>query len=180
MSANRLDFDGLDPPVGMELLSIYWNRQLHTGLVVYRTAFMRDMACGGPYFSKLLLNAIYYSASKHCSSTSIRQIAMDKATAGWSFRERFSELLREAFDKTNVTTIQALLIMSSSLFSRCDERSTSWLYAGNAFNMIIDSGLHVVPSLSPRKSDEDFEIRRRIFWSAFCKLTKLYIYDFVY
>jgi hypothetical protein len=55
----KLDFDGVDPELGMHLLDLHWNRQHHSFLLTYRPAFMRDMACGGPYFSKILLNAIY-------------------------------------------------------------------------------------------------------------------------
>ncbi|CZR55906.1 uncharacterized protein PAC_05794 [Phialocephala subalpina] len=166
LASNSLNFDGLSPELGMQLLSLYWSRQLHAGLIVYRPAFMRDMACEGPYFSKILLNAMYYSVSKHSPNTSIRQNAADKATAGWSFRQRFTELLRDEYDKSKITTVQALLIMASSMFTRCDERSASWLYAGNAFNMIIDMGLHVISS-SSQKMAEESEIRRRVFWSAY-------------
>uniref|UniRef100_A0A8H7NHS4 Xylanolytic transcriptional activator regulatory domain-containing protein n=1 Tax=Bionectria ochroleuca TaxID=29856 RepID=A0A8H7NHS4_BIOOC len=175
-ATGALDFDGVEPSLGMELLSIYWTRQPHAGLIVYRTVFMRDMACGGPYFSKLLLNAMYYSASKHCSSTAIRHEAKDINTAGWSFRQRFTEILRDQFDQSRITSIQALLIMSSSLFSRCDERSVSWLYAGNAFNMLIDMGIHVRRGTSRSMSPEELEVRRRVFWGAFLidKLLCLY------
>ena len=167
-SAGKLDFDGVDPEIGMHLLSIYWCRQLYTAQIIYRPAFMRDMACNGPYFSKLLLNAIFFTVSKHCARPELRSDPEDIKTTGWSFRQRFSELLRDNFDKSKITTLQALLIMSNSLFSRCDERSLSWLYAGNAFNMIIDLGLHVLPP--PEKlSAEDLEIRKRVLWGAYCK-----------
>jgi hypothetical protein len=56
--------------------------------------------------------------------------------------QRFMELFITAFDKSEITTIQALIIMASPLFTRCDERSLSWLYSGIAFNMIIDLGMH--------------------------------------
>ncbi|KAH6985150.1 fungal-specific transcription factor domain-containing protein [Ilyonectria destructans] len=176
LASNQLDFDGVDPELGMDLLSIFWARQLHVGLIVYRTAFMRDMASGGPYFSKLLLNAIYYSASKHSSAVSIRQDAADRATAGWAFRQRFTDLLRDVFGSARITTLQALLIMTSSLFTRCDERSISWLYAGNAFNMIIDCGIHVESWSSGNMAAEESEIRRRVYWGAFLvdKLQCLY------
>ncbi|KAJ0415204.1 fungal-specific transcription factor domain-containing protein [Aspergillus carlsbadensis] len=164
MARGNLDFDGVDPGLGMHLLSLFWTRHLHAGLVVYRPAFMRDMACKGPYFSKLLLNAMFYSVSKHSPRTEIQR-DNKRDTAGWSFRQRFTELLRDEFDRSSIPTIQALLIMASSLFTRCDERSTSWLYAGNAFNMAIDLGLHVEPqtSLTP----EEREIRRRVLWASF-------------
>lgn len=131
---------------------------------------MRDMACGGPYFSKLLLNAIYFGASKFSPRLDVRKDPNDVRTAGWEYRERVRKLLGSALDRSDVTTIQALLIMANSLFALGDERSAAWLYAGLAFRMIVDLGMHVdVSDLgSTRKfSDEDLEIRRRVFWAAF-------------
>jgi hypothetical protein len=168
LAAGRLDFDGVDPEIGMHLLSIYWSRQLYTAQIIYRPAFMRDMACEGPYFSKLLLNAIFFVVSKHCDSPELRSDPNDITTAGWKFRQRFTQLLRDCFDKSEITTLQALLIMSNALFSRCDERSLSWLYAGNAFNMFIDLGLHVLPSPDSIPAEE-LEIRKRVLWGAYCE-----------
>ncbi|KAJ3539971.1 hypothetical protein NM208_g5265 [Fusarium decemcellulare] len=176
-SSHRLDFDGVDPELGMQLLSLYWSRQLHAGLLVYRPAFMRDMACGGPYFSKLLLNAMYYSVSKHSPNESIRREASNRGSAGWLFRQRFKDLLNDEFDKSSITTIQALLIMASSLFTRCDERSLSWLYAGNAFNMLTDMGLHVWSAQSRASKPEESEIHTRVFWAAYRRHPSLRIAD---
>ncbi|KAK8038689.1 hypothetical protein PG993_007100 [Apiospora rasikravindrae] len=178
--AGTLDFDGVDPELGMHLLFLHWNRQHHSFLLTYRPAFMRDMACGGPYFSKILLNAIYFGASKFSPRREVRRDPNDVRTAGWRFRERVRALLGGALDRSEITTIQALLVMTNSLFALGDERSAAWLYAGLAFRMIIDLGLHVdAPDLSgsPRKfSDEDVEIRRRVFWGAFVvdKIQSLY------
>lgn len=170
--AGTLDFDGVDPELGMHLLSLHWNRQHHSFLLTYRPAFMRDMACGGPYFSKILLNAIYFGASKFSPRREVRRDPDDVRTAGWAFRERVRKLLGDALDSSDITTIQALLVMTNSLFALGDERSAAWLYAGLAFRMIIDLGMHVdAPGLGiTRKfSDEDLEIRRRVFWGAFGK-----------
>ncbi|KUJ11238.1 uncharacterized protein LY89DRAFT_594836 [Mollisia scopiformis] len=168
--AGKLDFDGIDPELGMHLLSIYWSRQQSSGPVVYRPAFMRDMACVGPYFSKLLLNAIYFYACKYTSRVEVRHDASNQLTAGWAFRQRVVELLRNSFDKSDIPTIQALLLLSSALFSWCDEKSVSWLYAGIAFSMIIDLGLNVdagAATSQRRFSVEESEIRRRVFWAAY-------------
>ena len=154
----------------MHLLSLHWNRQHHSFLLTYRPAFMRDMASGGPYFSKLLLNAIFFGVSKFSSRPEVRKDPNDVRTAGWMFRERVKALLGEELDRSKITTIQALLVMSSSLFALGDERSAAWLYAGTAFRMIIDLGMHVDAPLLPNLrglSDEDIEIRRRVFWGAF-------------
>lgn len=169
-ASQTLDCDGTEPDLAMHLLSIYWSRQLHTGLIVYRPAFMRDMACGGRYFSKLLLNAMFYSASKHSTRPGVRRDPENEATAGWLYRKRFRELLADEFDKSSITTVQALLIMAVSLFSRCDERSTSWLYAGSAFNMVVDLGLHVGSTGGPPRdshNDEAEEVARRVYWGAY-------------
>ncbi|KAM9884271.1 fungal specific transcription factor [Verticillium dahliae] len=175
--SGALDFDGVDSVLGMHLLSLHWNRQHHSFLITYRPAFMRDMACGGPYFAKLLLNAIYFGASKFSPRHDVRKDLNDVRTAGWEFRERVRELLGSALNRSDVTTIQALLVMTNSLFVLGDERSAAWLYAGLAFRMIIDLGMHVdVPDLGRKFSDEDLEIRRRVFWGAFVvdKIQSLY------
>ncbi|KAJ4361017.1 uncharacterized protein N0V89_001586 [Didymosphaeria variabile] len=172
----KLDFDGVEPELGLHLLSLHWNRQHHSFLITYRPAFMRDMACNGPYFSKLLLNAIYFSAAKFSPRHELRRERDNVRTAGWRFRERVRELLGGALDRSDITTIQALLIMTNSLFALGDERSAAWLYAGLAFRMIVDLGMHVEsPKLtSYRKfSDEDSEIRRRVFWAAFEVVDKI-------
>lgn len=169
----KLDFDGVDPDLGMHLLSLHWNRQHHSFLITYRPAFMRDMAVNGPYFSKLLLNAIYFGASKFSPRLEVRKDPNDVRTAGWQYRERVRELLGGALDRSDVTTIQALLVMTNSLFALGDERSAAWLYAGLAFRMLIDLGMHVDLTSTRRFSDEDLEIRRRVFWGAFGMLSLL-------
>lgn len=140
---------------------------------------MRDMACGGRYFSKLLLNAIYFAASKFSPRPEVRRDPDDVRTTGWIFRRRVKELLGDAMDRSEITTIQALLVMTSSLFALGDERSAAWLYAGIAFRMITDLGIHIdATRLSNMRhlSDEDLEIRRRVFWAAFVvdKIQSLY------
>ncbi|KAJ5690312.1 hypothetical protein N7462_004704 [Penicillium macrosclerotiorum] len=179
LQQGKLDFDGVDPDLGMHLLSLHWNRQHHSFLVTHRPAFMRDMAVNGPYFSKLLLNAIFFGASKFSNRPEVRRDPDDVRTAGWTFRMRVKELLGSALDRSEITTIQALLVMTSSLFALGDERSAAWLYAGTAFRMIIDLGMHVDATMLTnmrRLSDEDLEIRRRVFWGAFVvdKIQSLY------
>jgi len=168
----KLDFDGVEPELGMHLLNLHWNRQHHSFLITYRPAFMRDMACNGPYFSKILLNAIYYASSKFSTRLTVRKDPNDVRTAGWAFRQRVRQLLGNALDGSEITTIQALLVMANSLFALGDERSAAWLYSGLAFRMIIDLGMHAeAAALSSARnmSHEDIEIRRRVFWGAFGK-----------
>ncbi|KAJ4308323.1 hypothetical protein N0V84_012163 [Fusarium piperis] len=174
LKVGKLDFGGIDPALGMELLSNFWNRQHYAGSVVYRPAFMRDMVCKGSYYSDLLLNAILFAGSKHSDGPAVRSNANDKDTAGRPFRAKFEEMLHSSASqvlfKSRVTTIQALLIVADALFSWCNETSLSWHYMGLAISMIIDLGIHVDiagRAQSGTYTPEDVEVHRRVFWAAF-------------
>lgn len=137
---------------------------------------MRDWAVGGDYFSKLLLNAIYHNASRFASELLVMKHASSITALRRNFRERFTYLLRETLGESKVTTTQALLVMSGSLSPIGDDRSTIWLYSGIAFRMMFDLGLHTVgvgAFRQKRPSEEDKEIQRRLFWSAFCTIAPL-------
>lgn len=161
------------------LLSVFWNRQHATGSIVYRPCFMRDMASKGPHFSPLLLNTIFFVASKHVASKDGVGLegscnSVDNCNSGLPFRRKIDNILHhpetQVLCKSNITTVQALLIMSDALFSWCDERSLSWHYLGIAINMIIDLGIHSEKStlmLSKSHSPEEMETHRRLFWAAF-------------
>lgn len=174
LRSKKLDFDGVDPQHGSVLLSVFWNRQHATGSAVYRPTFMRDMAVGGPYFSPLLLNAMFFVAAKHAPGLP----GLDER-AGMRFRRRVEEMLYDPRDplicNSSITTAQALLLMSDALFSWCDERSLSWHYLGVAINMIVDLGIHCERSRQHAGSTEPpelLEVKRRLFWSAFGKLSQ--------
>lgn len=98
---------------------------------------MRDMACGGPYFSKLLLNALFFSVSKFSDRPEVYE--NDINVAGGRFLGRVKELLGDALDHSSIPTIQAMLLLSTSLFSM-GKYSAAWLYLGIAIRMIFDMG----------------------------------------
>ena len=171
MSQN-LDSDGVEQSLAKKLLSLHWKTANSTFLLVYRPAFMRDFASNGPFFSKLLLNAIYYNACRNLSAESCGKYRTTVDTLKTNFRARFKELLRDNFDESSITTIQALLVMSSALAGVGEERNSAWVYSGIAFRMMFDLGLHTTGLGSPsaqQASSEDLEILRRLFWSAFGK-----------
>lgn len=166
----NFDSDGIDQGLTKELLSLYWKTANSTFLLVYRPAFMRDLVNHGSYFSRFLLNAIYYNACRHVSTQTCDRYATNIIVLSAQFHERFQTLLRDSFDVSSITTVQALLVMSGALAGVGAERNAAWLYSGIAFRMIFDLGLHTTTSDSlsgSRASSEDLEIRRRLFWSAF-------------
>ncbi|KAL8722083.1 MAG: hypothetical protein Q9225_001370 [Loekoesia sp. 1 TL-2023] len=170
LASEGFDSDGIEPGLAKELLSLYWRTANSAFLLVYRPAFMRDYAANGPFFSKMLLNAIYYNACRHLGSESYRKYATSVLCLSTRFHTRFKDLLRQSFDESSITTIQGLLVMSSALAGVGEERNAAWLYSGIAFRMMFDLGLHTdgQSRLSKQQeSNEDGEIRRRLFWSAF-------------
>lgn len=169
LKAGRLDVDGVDRDLGHELFLAFWNRQHHSGSVVYRPVFMRDMASQGPYCTPLLLNAMLFAASKH---TAAQSSADDSCMDGLVFRRKAEDILyrtdTQLLTKSSVTTAQALLLMADVLFSWCDERSLAWHYLGIAINMVIDLGLHTLHSTYYRNcAAEGQETGRRLFWSTY-------------
>ncbi|KAM3443682.1 hypothetical protein NHJ13734_001804 [Beauveria thailandica] len=173
-NSGKLDLDGVDVDLAMDLLAIFWNRQHYEGSAVYRPVFMRDMAANGPSFSKLLLYAILFAASKYAVDDRVRSDPHDPETTGIPFRRRFEEILVEPganrLFESKITTVQALLIVANVLLSWRDESSLAWHYTGVAINMIIDLGIHT--ERHPTQSTsiwyaERVEVHRRVFWAAF-------------
>ncbi|KAF1732927.1 Nitrogen assimilation transcription factor nirA [Beauveria bassiana] len=173
-NSGKLDLDGVDVDLAMDLLSIFWNRQHYEGSAIYRPVFMRDMAANGPYFSKLLLYAILFAASKYAVDDRVRSDPHDPETTGIPFRRRFEEVLVEPganrLFESELTTAQALLIVANVLLSWRDESSLAWHYTGVAINMIIDLGIHTERHPTQPTSiykAEKVELHRRVFWAAF-------------
>lgn len=67
-AAHAAVVDGWSPSLVRHLLELHFNRQHHAFCITYRPAFMRDMASGGPYFSKLLLNAVRFRVSREAAA----------------------------------------------------------------------------------------------------------------
>lgn len=131
----------------------------------------------GQYYSHTLLNAIL--------SHSVRWGRWDKTTREILEREYdggavfgrhartmvFDEIARGV---ATIPTVQTLLLLSAQ---ECSQGNTSqaWMYSGMAFRMIDHLGICVDSEL--HFSDEDIEIRRRLFWSCYFwdKIISLYL-----
>ena len=148
---------------------------------VYRPAFTRDMKTCGPYWSPALQNTIL--------AHSVRWAKMDPA-----FVEQLkpydggSQFYRQAvatiFDDVRqgpgkIPDVQALLLLSAqAIGSGC--KTQAWLYTGMAFRLIEDMGLNIDARSYAKTAgltDEDLEIRNRLFWSCYAweKLLCLYL-----
>jgi hypothetical protein len=167
------DIDGVDTELATHLLELHWNRQHHTFLLTYRPAFIRDLICGGPYASKFLLNAIFSTASKYSERSELNP---PNAQSGKRFFDRCEDLIAEGllYAHSELPTVAGLLLLGSTLIALGDV-SKGWMYSGTAFRMLFDLGLHIEHDQS-NYSEEELEIRRRLFWGAFIcdKLQSLY------
>jgi hypothetical protein len=177
MAERKLDLDGLDWETADHLFQLHWNHQ-HLGfLMTYRPAIMHSLATGGPHCNKLLLNAIYYTAALQSSRNNMRDDPNHPEYLGTKFFQRFQSLVASEIQTSSTATIAALVSMGSSCVSN-GRQTIGWLYAGIAYQMIVDLGLHVDPnkvqmsSLVPTKplaplTAVDIEIQRRYTWGAF-------------
>lgn len=171
------DVDGVPVGIAMHLLDLHWNRQHHTFLLTYRPAMMRDLVQGGPYCSKLLLNAVFACASKYSDRIEVRDDPADPLSCGRRFFRRCDELmaLESPFSRPSIPTVVAFLLLGSTFIAR-GETSKGWMYSGFAMRMVYELGLHI-DCRKPKASLEDVEIRRRVFWGAFIcdKIQSLYL-----
>lgn len=192
--ANTARRVNLPKEVSEELLRFHWCWVHPMFVFVYRPAFTRGMTLVNssqpgspdpPYFSETLLKVI----TSHCArflNHDIYQHHFNNARyTPVEFMEQTTHdarvsLAMETLSSSSIPTIQALLQQSAReiAFGRS---SQSWLYGGMAFRMAFDMGIHLpsdkLQTFVKSLSNEDIEIRKRLFWSCYTwdKALSLYL-----
>ncbi|KAL4912828.1 fungal-specific transcription factor domain-containing protein [Aspergillus aurantiobrunneus] len=147
---------------------------------VYRPAFTRDMKLNGPYYSDALLHAILSHSVRWCKAEPRVSSILEPYGGGAAFWHHAVTGLHDSLKDghVNIPTIQTLLLLSAR---ECGQgnRTQAWLYSGMAFRMLDDLGITIDSrkySDSAQLSDEDIEIRNRLFWSCYFwdKMVSLY------
>lgn len=140
---------------------------------IYRPAFTRDMSVLGPYYSHTLLNAILAHSTRWCRQEPTIRALLESYDGGKLFSRHARALLFEGLPMTGGTIpeVQTLLMLSAQECG-AGKRTQAWLYSGMAFRLIQDMGLCVdnerYAAFSSRPlTDEDIEIRNRLFWSCY-------------
>ncbi|KKK21333.1 hypothetical protein ARAM_004080 [Aspergillus rambellii] len=162
------------------LLDSYWCWIQPLFNFLYRPAFTRDMKINGPYYSDALLNAILSHSVRWCKTDPRISPILDSFEGGAVFFHRAVSSMYDSLKESyvGIPTIQTLLLLSAH---ECGQghRTQAWLYSGMAFRMLDDLGI----SIDSRKycdsahlSDEDIEVRNRLFWSCYFwdKMVSLY------
>lgn len=146
------------------LLALYFCWEYPTFASLSKEHFMRDFLGGRPrYCSPILLNALLALGCRFSSQPNTRAVEDDPTTSGDHFFKESLRLLYRETNHHNLTTIQALGIMSIREAS-CGRDSESWYYAGQSIRMAIEMGLHRLPD----DGDEDeLAVQAATFWGAF-------------
>lgn len=164
------------------LLSTHWCWIQPLFNFVYRPAFTRDMARMGQYYSHTLLNAMLGHSVRWCRREPEIRHLLEPYEGGQLFKRHARTLLFEEISTGNcsIPTIQTLLILSAQECS-AGHRTQAILYCRMAFNLLEELGITVdvqrYASGTLHLSDEDIEIRRRIFWACYFwdKVISLYL-----
>ncbi|KAH8128027.1 hypothetical protein FP744_10001046 [Trichoderma asperellum] len=164
------------------LLNVHWCWIQPLFNFIYRPAFTRDMQSLGPYYSHTLLNAVLSHSIRWAKSDpNTRRILDESYDGGAVFGKHARSMLFEELSRgvCTIPTIQTLLLLSAQECS-LGNTTQAWTYSGLAFRLIDHLGIHVDGERYPGSvqfSDEEVEIRHRVFWSCYFwdKIISLYL-----
>ncbi|GJN70202.1 hypothetical protein PLICBS_004255 [Purpureocillium lilacinum] len=164
------------------LLNVHWCWINPLFGFLYRPAFTRDMQSLGPYYSHTLLNAVISHSIRWGQNDPATKRLLDESYDGGAVFAKHARTM--VFDELSrgvctIPTIQTLLLLSAQECS-LGNTTQAWTYSGIAFRLIDHLGICVDAQRYPGSlplSDEDLEIRHRIFWSCYFwdKLISLYL-----
>ncbi|KAJ5725308.1 uncharacterized protein N7483_006665 [Penicillium malachiteum] len=139
-----------------------------------------DMKINGQYYSDVLLNAILSHSVRWCKEEPQIGPLLDAFDGGAQFYQRARTGLFETLQSgyAEIPTIQTLLLLSAQECGR-GNRTQAWLYSGMAFRLLDDLGISIDSRKYPgtaQLTDEEIEIRNRLFWSCYFwdKIVALY------
>ncbi|CAB91175.1 DNA-binding transcription factor, amino acid sensing, Cha4 [Schizosaccharomyces pombe] len=146
-----------------ELLSLFFLKQYHNFMFVFRDYFIRDFELGGgPYYSQWLLFAICSIGAMISPDDDLKNLSNTLA----NIAEKW--VLDEGLNSPDITTLQTLLVLGIREIGR-GLTFKGWLFSGMAFRLVYDMGLHLDPDHWDHSEESriDREVRRRCFWGCF-------------
>lgn len=153
-----------DGSLVQHLLALYFCWEYPTFASLSKEHFLKDFQNGvHRYCSPILVNALLALGCRFSSKSSTRANPSDPYTSGDHFFKEAQRLFYLEENHHNLTTIQALGIMSIREAS-CGRDSESWYYAGQSIRLAIEMGLH---QLEEDGDDDEFAVQAATFWGAF-------------
>ncbi|KAH6854773.1 fungal-specific transcription factor domain-containing protein [Chaetomium sp. MPI-CAGE-AT-0009] len=154
-----------DPGLVQHLLALYFCWEYPTFASLSKEHFLKDFMEGRPRFcSSILVNALLALGCRFSSQPNTRSNPDDPHTSGDHFFKECQRLYYQEHNHHNLTTIQALGIMSIREAS-CGRDSESWYYAGQSIRLAIEMGLHRLQD--DGKDDDESAVQAATFWGAF-------------
>lgn len=152
-------------------MAAYFKYQYQFHMLIYREYFLRDYDVGsGRYYSDALLFAI-------CSLGAMQ--LDDSRSVSDIFAHQAQQLIYAALDSPELTTLQALALLGYREIG-VGHTSKGWLFAGMAFRLAHEMGLHLDPNnwdaSTEGASNRDTEILRRVYWAIFIADKQLSLY----
>ena len=148
---------------------------------VYRPAFTRDIKSSGTYYSEGLFNTILAHSVRWAKKDQRMSELLKPYDGGAHF---YRQAVAAIFDDVKqgpgkIPQVQSLLLLSAQSIGK-GHRTQAWLYTGMAIRIIEDMGLNIDSrsyATTANLSDEDIEIRSRLFWSCYAweKMLCLYL-----
>ncbi|KAL9050747.1 MAG: hypothetical protein Q9162_006454 [Coniocarpon cinnabarinum] len=139
------------------------------------------MKVNGWYYSHALLSAILAHSARWCRLDPNVAEALRLYENGGLFFEHSRTVLHDDLreGRTGIPTVQALLLVSAQECGK-GNWTQAWMYSGIAFRLLGDLGINVDGRKYMRAvnfSEEDIEIRNRLFWSCYFwdKIISLYL-----
>ncbi|CAO3589481.1 unnamed protein product [Absidia cylindrospora] len=153
------------PDLSTALIQLYFRNFYPSLPMFYKKQLSSSLDDPSELISPLLLNAIYAVASRISDDPQVRSDPKLQETAGDIFFERAKLLLDSHYDIPRISTVQALLLLSSHQ-QGTKKSARAWLYSGMAFRMALDLGLNRNCDHWQIPPDEK-ERRKRVFWCCF-------------
>lgn len=146
------------------LLALYFCWEYPTFASLSKEHFMKDFIKGTRrYCSPMLVNALLALGCRFSTKPNTRANPNDSRTSGDHFFKEALRLFYRENNHHNLTTIQALGIMSIREAS-CGRDSESWYYAGQSIRLAIEMGLH---RLQNDGDEDEIAVQAATFWGAF-------------
>ncbi|CAG8576204.1 16605_t:CDS:2 [Acaulospora morrowiae] len=142
-----------------QMLDMYWKKySFHPPLIDKQDFMEKYNNMDASYDHIILLYAILSTVSMMVDDN-----ADISSASGINFYSRTYELLKEEFDYSTLSIIQALLLLSWHHKERLN--SQTWIFTGLAIRLAQDMGLHR-ESLNENFNEREAEVRRRVWWTC--------------
>lgn len=153
-----------DTTLVQHLLALYFCWEYPTFASLSKEHFLRDFREGRQrYCSPILVNALLALGCRFSTQPMTRANPNDPYTSGDHFFKESQRLFNQETDHHDLTTIQALGIMSIREAS-CGRDSESWYYAGQSIRLAVEMGLH---RIQDGLDEDEVAVQSATFWGAF-------------